>query len=204
MITGRSKAGISHHKPGDFVVGSIVGSGSASASGIVPSAIGRVLGGIMAGAALIILETLAGRRSRTPSLSLTKNCPSPAGFTRSLRTSCPRVLIIIGAAMLIKPVTIPGRRPLDPPIASMIEACWPPKASDRSFCPELIRDEVAVDAPLGSVTAPITSDALIFEGACETSLNNPLIDVISPALFASAVRRQADDDSRPLAMASLG
>lgn len=112
---------MSHHKPSDFAVGSIVGSGSASGSGIAPSEIGRVLGVTTAGAALIKLETLAGKRSQTPSLSLAKSLPSPAGLMRSSRITRPRALIIIGAAMLIKPVTIPGRRPLEPPIASMIE-----------------------------------------------------------------------------------
>ena len=121
MSIESSKAGRSHHKPSDFFVGSIAGSGSVSASGIVPSAIGRVPGVTMADELLIKLGTPAGRRSLTPSLSLTKSEPSPAGFMRSLRTTRSRAVIIIGAAMLIKPVTIPGRRPLDPAIALMTE-----------------------------------------------------------------------------------
>lgn len=63
---------------------------------------------------------------------------------------------------------------------------------------------MADDAWLGSVTAPVKSFTLIFEGACEMTLNNSLIHVESLALLAIAPRRQAEDNSRPLDTASLG
>jgi hypothetical protein len=106
--------------------------------------------------------------------------------------------------MLIKLDTTPDRKPVVLATASKMDDVLPPKARARNFFPESRRDEVADDARLGSVTAPVKSDTFTFEGASETSLNNWLIKVGSPALLASPPKRQAVDDSRPWDTACLG
>ena len=108
---------MSHHQPRDLR------SALECSPGIVPSATGRVLGVTVAAGRRGVEQVGDSRRQKVAdTFAFANQEPTESRWVHAIVADRrPRAVIIIGAAMLIKLVTTPARKPLDLPTASMID-----------------------------------------------------------------------------------